>query len=86
MKQCHFAIPPSAAKGNQMISDEVAITSKVANVRIFVEKAIARVKWFRILSIEITMLELSSVDDIRIICCALVNFFHYKLSNLTMTH
>ena len=27
MKQCHFAIPPSAAKGNQMISDEVAITS-----------------------------------------------------------
>ena len=56
-----------------MSSDDVAVTSKVANVRIFVEKAIARVKWFRILSTEITMLELPLVDDILIICCALVN-------------
>ena len=73
MKRCYLAIPPSAAKGNQMSSDDVAITSKVANVRIFVEKAIARVKWFRILSTEITMLELPLVDDILIICYALVN-------------
>jgi hypothetical protein len=56
-----------------MISDDVAVTSKVANVRIFVEKAIARVKWFRILSTELIMLELTLVDDILIICCALVN-------------
>lgn len=73
MKRCYLAIPPSAAKGNQMISDDVAVTSKVANVRIFVEKAIARVKWFRILSTELIMLELTLVDDILIICCALVN-------------
>ena len=73
MKRYYLAIPPSAAKGNQISSDDVAVTSKVANIRIFVEKAIARVKWFRILSTEITMLELPLVDDILIICCALVN-------------
>ena len=56
-----------------MVSQDVAVTSKVANVRIFVEKAIARVKWYRILSAEITMLELPLVDDILIVCCALVN-------------
>ena len=41
-----LAIPPSAAKGNQMTSSDIEETSKVANVRIFVEKAIARIKWF----------------------------------------
>ena len=56
-----------------MSSDDVAVTSKVANVRIFVEKAIARVKWFRILSTGITMLELPLVDDVLITCCALVH-------------
>ena len=34
-------IPPSAAKGNQMTSSDIRETSKVTNVRIFVEKAIA---------------------------------------------
>ncbi|CAB4042400.1 Hypothetical predicted protein, partial [Paramuricea clavata] len=76
MKRCYSAIPPSAAKGNHMISDDVAVTSKVANVRIFVEKAIARVKWFRSLSTELTMLELPLVDDILIIYYALVNLLH----------
>ena len=42
--RCFLAIPPSAAKGNQMTSNDIRETSKVANVRIFVEKAIARIK------------------------------------------
>ena len=44
--RCFLAIPPSPAKGNQMTSSDIRETSKVANVRIFVEKAIARIKWF----------------------------------------
>ena len=47
--RCFSAIPLSAAKGNRMTSSDIRETSKVANVRIFVEKAIARLKWFRIL-------------------------------------
>ena len=41
-----LAITTSAAKGNQMTSGDIRETSKVANVRIFVEKAIAKIKWF----------------------------------------
>ena len=41
MKTCYLAIPPSAAKGTQMTKDDVSETNRVANVRIFVEKAIA---------------------------------------------
>ena len=42
--RCVLAIPPSAAEGNQMTSSGIRKTSKVANVTIFVEKAIARIK------------------------------------------
>ena len=44
-RRCFLAIPPSAAKGNQMSSD-IRETNKVANVTIFVGKVIARIKWF----------------------------------------
>ena len=71
--RCFLAIPPSAAKGNQMTSSDIRETSKVANVRIFVEKAIARIKWFRILKTQLPLLEMPLLDDIVICCCRLVN-------------
>ena len=37
----------SAAKGNQVTSNDITETGKVANVRTFVKKTIARIKWFR---------------------------------------
>ena len=42
--RCFLRIPQGAAKGNQMTSSDIRETSKVANVRIFVEKATARIK------------------------------------------
>ena len=39
-----LAISPSASKGNQVTSSDIRVTSKVANVKIFVEKTIARMK------------------------------------------
>ena len=42
--RCCLAIPPRALKGNQVTSSDIRMTSKVANARIFVEKAIARTK------------------------------------------
>ena len=44
-----------------------------ANVHIYVEKAIARIKCFAFLRNEISLLELPLVDDIVITCCALTN-------------
>ena len=48
-------------------------TNLVANVRIFVEKEIACLKWFRILKNELPLLEMPLLDDIVIVCSALCN-------------
>ena len=73
MKIYYLAIPASAAKGAQMTKDDVSETNRVANVCIFVEKAIPRLKWFLILKIEIPLLEMPLLDDIVIVCSALCN-------------
>ena len=73
LKQCHLAIPPSAAKGTQMTAADVKETSRIANVRIFVEKAIQRMKVFKILSTTLPLLWMPLYDDIINICGALVN-------------
>ena len=64
MHRCYLAIAPSAASGTQMTKDDVLETNRIANVRIFVEKAIARIKWFRILKVEMSLLEMPLIDDI----------------------
>ena len=69
----HRCFLASAAKGNQMTSSDIRETSKVTNVRIFVEKAIARITWFRILKTQLPLLEMPLLDDIVICCCSLVN-------------
>ena len=72
-RRCFLAIPPSPAKGNQMTSSDIRETSKVANIRIFVEKAIARIKWFKNLKTQLPLLDKPLLDDIVICCCILVN-------------
>ena len=71
--QCSLAIPPSKAQDLQMSSKDVKSTSQIANVRIYVEQAIKRMKVFHILH-EIPINVLQSVDDIVISICALTNF------------
>ena len=73
MKRCYVAISPSATKETQMTKDDVSQTNRVANVRIFVEKAIACLNWFRILKNQIPLLEIPLLDDIVIVCSALCN-------------
>ena len=71
--QCSLCIPPSAAKGNQMTANAVKETSNVANVRIYVEQAIGRIKNYRILKVTNSLLYLPLMNDIVTICGALVN-------------
>ena len=73
MKKIYPVIPPSAAKRTQMKKDDVSETNRVANIRTYVEKAIAHLKWFRILKNEIPLLEMILLDDIVIVCSALCN-------------
>ena len=48
MYQATLAIPPSPVGNFQIPSQDVAETSRIANVRIYVEQAIGRPKHFKI--------------------------------------
>ena len=56
-----------------MAAADVERTSSIANVRIYVEQAIKRIKDFRILSSDYPILQFPLIDDVLITCCALVN-------------
>ena len=53
--------------------DNVAKTKKIANARIHVECAIGRIKWFAILKETLPITLVPLIDDIFIVCAALVN-------------
>ena len=74
MSLATLAISPSCASSMQMLPADVRKTSNIANVRIYVEQAIGRLKVFRILKHEIPITQLQIVDDIVRVCCALCNF------------
>lgn len=44
MRGCTLVIQLSSPVGNQMIAKDLKITSKIANVRIYVEQAIRKMK------------------------------------------
>ena len=73
MVQAKLAILPSTLGSLQMTSNDVAETSRIANVRIYVEQAIGRLKTFRILKNEIPVSCLPVCDDIIIVCAACCN-------------
>ena len=56
-----------------MLSKEVKETSRIANVRIYVEQAIKQMKEFRIIKNELPVLLLPVIDDIVTVCASLVN-------------
>ena len=51
MKQCTLAIPQSSAKGNQLTEEDVRETKRIANIRIYVEQAIKRIKDYNIMNV-----------------------------------
>ena len=71
--QCTLAILPSKHTNLQMRKTDVIKTSTIANVRIYVEQAIKRMKDFKILSNELQILMLPLVDDIITVCAILTN-------------
>ena len=73
MKMCSLCIPPSKAASMQMLPGDVKKTSSIANVRIYVEQAIGRMKNFNILKHELPITLLSLSDDNIRVCCAWCN-------------
>ena len=57
----------------QLSNEDLTTTRRIARVRIHVERAIRRLKCFKILSGTVPVASLKSFDDILMICAALVN-------------
>ncbi|KAK6171031.1 hypothetical protein SNE40_019292 [Patella caerulea] len=75
IKGASLYIPPGARGMEQMTKDNVLKTKKVANLRIHVERAINRMKWFRILSQTLPISMAPLIDDILTVCAIIVNLY-----------
>ena len=73
MMMASLCIPPSCAASSQMLPGDIKKTSSIANVRIFVEQAIRRVKTFNMLKNELPITLVSQADNIVKVCCSLCN-------------
>lgn len=73
LRQATLLIPPPSSGKNQQSRKNVGKTTKVANARIHVERAINRLKWFKIVSETVPINMVDIFDDILVICSALCN-------------
>lgn len=70
-------IPPFAKSGTQMNQQDALFTKKIAKHRVHVERAIRRIKSFKILSGRIPLSMLSTINQIWYICSFLTNFMPF---------
>ena len=70
---CSLSIPPGARAKDQMTPGECKKTKDVANLRIHVERAINRIKDFKLLKNTMPLTVVPLVDDIVRTCSALCN-------------
>ncbi|XP_019621910.1 PREDICTED: uncharacterized protein LOC109468106 [Branchiostoma belcheri] len=73
LHHARLLIPPGKRGSHQMTQAEVAKTKDIANLRIFVEQAIRRLKTFRILKYELPISLIPQIDDMITVCAALCN-------------
>ena len=67
-------IPPFLSSNSQFSSEDVMCTKKIAKLRIHVERAIGRIKEFRILRYPICATMWDSINEIIYVCAMLCNF------------
>ena len=72
LKQCRLILPP-ALKGGKLKPRGSTMARKVSNVRIHIERAIRRLKTFRILSRQLKMTQKFHINSIVKVCVSLAN-------------
>lgn len=72
-RYCRLVIPPGKRAKSQMTESECLKTKTIANLRIHIERAINRIKYFRILKSVLPISMLQHVDDIVKSCAAICN-------------
>ena len=73
LRHATLTIPPFSQGRRQMSTADVDKTKHVANLRIHVERAINRIKFFRILKNTMPLTLVACADDIITVCGALCN-------------
>ena len=68
-------IPPEKRGQEQFMKADVQKTETIANLRIFVEQAIRRLKTFRTIKNELPISLIGYLDNIIIVCAALCNLY-----------
>ena len=67
-------IPPFLQKNMQMAANDVFLTKKIARLRVHVERAIGRVKEYKILQDTLPASMWDSISNVIYVCCMLSNF------------
>lgn len=75
-------IPPGRRGACQMSRGEVKLTSEIANLRIYVEQAIRRMKTFRLLKYEVPLTLVHHLDNIVRVVAGICNL-HFTLPKYT---
>ena len=66
-------VPPLVCSKQQMPMKDVVVTKKIAQLRVHVERAIGRVKKYRILQGVIPSAMWYSLNEVIYVCCMLTN-------------
>lgn len=74
-------IPPFAASGKQMSIPDTALTQKIAKYRVHIERVIAKVKTYKILSCRVPTSLFKSINKIWSVCCHLTLFQDVFIKN-----
>jgi len=74
-------IPPFASIACQMSAADVAFTRKIARHRVHVERAISRVKKFKIVGKGVGLSLFPCINQIWYSCCFLTNFMPYLIKD-----
>lgn len=81
LRYANLVIPPPGSGIQQMTRENVEKTKSIANVRIHVERAINRIKWFAILKYKLPITLVPLVDDIVSMCASLCNLLKPLVTN-----
>lgn len=73
-KGIHLYIPPVKCGTHQMLPSQIRKTKNIANLGILIEQVIRQVRSFKILTQKVPLTLLPCIDDVAIVCAALVNF------------
>ena len=75
LQHAKLHIPPGKRGQEQFSKSEVKKTKEIANLRIYVEQAIRRLKTFRLIKNELPISMLGNLDNIITVCAAICNLY-----------